>query len=188
MRVEYFIRIFSGAAVAALIACAAEGPRDSAIQPDLDARRSAPTSANPGAPIGSPSLFQSPAATAARESGPVPTFRPPPASSPLGADGVARIAAEPGDPRRGRAFALDNCRPCHVVAADQGSPVRFANAPDFRTIAGAAQTTRLGLALWLTNPHPTMPTLVLAPDEAANVIAYILGLRDQKEGRSDRGH
>ena len=85
-----------------------------------------------------------------------------------------------GDPRIGRSFALDNCRPCHVVAPDQTSAIRFANAPTFRAIANAASTSQFGLNVWLTNPHPTMPTLVLSPDESANVIAYILSLRDRR--------
>jgi hypothetical protein len=86
-------------------------------------------------------------------------------------------SAGPGDPRIGRSFALANCRPCHVVSPDQGSPVRFANAPDLARIAAMRETTPLSLNVWLTNPHPTMPTLRLTPEEAANVIAYILSLR-----------
>jgi hypothetical protein len=35
------------------------------------------------------------------------------------------------------------------------------------------------LNIWLTNPHLTMPNLVLYPQEAADVIAYILSLREQ---------
>jgi hypothetical protein len=59
------------------------------------------------------------------------------------------------------------------------SPIRFANAPDFPAIANKPGTTAMGLNIWLTNPHPTMPTLVLYPQEAADVIAYILSLRGQ---------
>ncbi|HXQ53755.1 MAG TPA: hypothetical protein VN802_21860 [Stellaceae bacterium] len=86
--------------------------------------------------------------------------------------------ASPGDARIGRSFALDNCRPCHVVSADQSSPIRFANAPNFHSIANMAQMTPFRLNIWLTNPHPTMPTLQLVPEEASNVIAYIMSLRD----------
>ena len=39
----------------------------------------------------------------------------------------------------------------------------------------------VGLNIWLTNPHPTMPKLVLYPQEAAAVIAYILSLREQPD-------
>jgi hypothetical protein len=41
-------------------------------------------------------------------------------------------------------------------------------------------TTHLSLIVWLTNPHPTMPSLVLSPQEAADVIAYIQSLRDSR--------
>jgi hypothetical protein len=85
----------------------------------------------------------------------------------------------PGNPRTGHDFALGACTPCHVVSPDQESPIRFANAPDFRVIANEPGTTAIGLNIWLTNPHPTMPKLVLYPQEAADVIAYILSLRGQ---------
>jgi hypothetical protein len=38
---------------------------------------------------------------------------------------------------------------------------------------------QIRLNIWLTNPHPTMPKLVLYPQEAADVIAYILSLRER---------
>ena len=91
-----------------------------------------------------------------------------------------RASPKSGNPPAGHDFALGTCTPCHVVAPDQKSPVRFADAPDFRAIARAPGTTQIGLNIWLTNPHPTMPKLVLDPQEAADVIAYILSLRDQR--------
>lgn len=90
----------------------------------------------------------------------------------------ARRPLIPGNPQAGHDFALGTCTPCHVVSPDQKSPVRFADAPDFRIIANAPRTTAVGLNIWLTNPHPTMPKLVLEPQEAADVIAYILSLRE----------
>jgi hypothetical protein len=52
------------------------------------------------------------------------------------------------------------------------SPFRFADAPDFRVITNAPATTAIRLNIWLTNPHPTMPKLVLYAQEAADAIAY----------------
>lgn len=98
----------------------------------------------------------------------------------MGIGGIARDATVRGDAQAGHDFAIDNCRPCHVVAADTRSALRFSNAPDFRTIANIRTTTPFSLTVWLTNPHPTMPTLVLTPQEADNVIAYILSLRDKR--------
>jgi hypothetical protein len=59
------------------------------------------------------------------------------------------------------------------VSPDQKSPIRFADAPDFRAIANAPETTPLRLNTELTNPHPTTPKLVLHPQEAAGVSVYI---------------
>ena len=70
-----------------------------------------------------------------------------------------RASPKSGNPPAGHDFALGTCTPCHVVAPDQKSPVRFADAPDFRAIARAPGTTQIGLNIWLTNPHPTMPKL-----------------------------
>jgi mono/diheme cytochrome c family protein len=92
----------------------------------------------------------------------------------------ARRPPVPGNPQAGHDFTLGTCTPCHVVSPDQKSPVRFADAPDFRMIANASRTTAVGLNIWLTNAHPTMPKLVLDPQEAADVIAYILSPREQR--------
>lgn len=89
-------------------------------------------------------------------------------------------APNPGNQQAGHDFAVGTCTPCHVVSRDQRSPVRFADAPDFRAIANDPGTTAIRLNIWLTNPHPTMPKLVLYPQEAADVIAYILSLREQR--------
>jgi mono/diheme cytochrome c family protein len=82
-----------------------------------------------------------------------------------------------GDPRQGRAFAVQTCTPCHVVTGDQLAPFRFATSPSFSEIANVPGMTAMALTMWLTSPHPTMPNLVLSSDEARDVIAYILSLR-----------
>ena len=138
-----------------------------AITQDINAVRSRSTTTLPagervvGQPVGSePSIPPSPELPPSRRA----DIRRPP---------------NPGNPQAGHDFAVETCTPCHVVSPDQRSPVRFADAPDFRVIANAPRTTAFGLNIWLTNPHPTMPKLVLDPQEAADVIAYILTLRDQ---------
>ena len=84
-----------------------------------------------------------------------------------------------GDPQAGRAFALEVCAACHVVSSRQLAPARFAVAPSFHAIANTTGMTALALRVFLTTPHKTMPNLILHPDEAADVIAYILSLRDK---------
>ncbi|MGE5201073.1 MAG: cytochrome c [Acidobacteriota bacterium] len=82
-----------------------------------------------------------------------------------------------GNPRAGRAFALQVCALCHVVAPGQLTPPRLATAPSFRSIANLPSTTSLSLQVFLVSPHPSMPNLVLSAEESANVIAYILSLK-----------
>ena len=93
-----------------------------------------------------------------------------PARPPSG-DGIGNVDA-------GRAFAVQVCTPCHIVAPEQLSPRRFATGPDFPSVANAPGQTAMSLTVWLTaTPHPSMPNLRLNEDEAKNVIAYILSLR-----------
>ncbi|HYM01906.1 MAG TPA: hypothetical protein VET85_03105 [Stellaceae bacterium] len=142
----------------------------SAVEADIAAARPA------GGPASTPpQAFAESSLTSAPASRNVPAFEAPT----LDRAGPVESAVS-GDPGIGRSFALDNCRPCHVVSPDQRSPVRFANAPDFRSVANQPKTTRFSLNIWLTNPHPTMPTLRLTPDEASNVIAYIMSLRGSR--------
>ena len=97
--------------------------------------------------------------------------------------GIAGMAEAPdvqGNVRRGRDFAFDHCRTCHVVAPDQRSATRFSKAPDFQSVANMPSTTHFSLIVWLTNPHPTMPSLILSPQDASDVIAYIESLRTRR--------
>ena len=82
-----------------------------------------------------------------------------------------------GDAIRGRAFALEVCTPCHVVARGQRSPARLAVGPAFSEIANAKGTTAASLTVFLGNPHPSMPNLILLPAERRDVISYILSLQ-----------
>ena len=108
---------------------------------------------------------------------PAPAARPSNAPPRIGIAGIAQGADTQGNARHGRDFAFDNCRPCHIVAPNQESARRFATGPDFQSVANTRSITRFSLIVWLTNPHPTMPSLVLSPQEAADVIAYIESLR-----------
>jgi mono/diheme cytochrome c family protein len=164
--------ILAGAALAVLAACTGERASDLAapgVEQDINAaRNSGPTSTADT----SADLLRNPAPPAPLPPPAVPTVSPP-------ATTVPETHAEPGPGNVGvgRRFAQNNCRPCHVVQANEGSAVRFANAPDFFAIAGMPSTTSFSLNVWLRNPHPTMPSLILSRQEAADVVAYILSLR-----------
>ena len=89
----------------------------------------------------------------------------------------AQMALPSGNIEAGRAFALQACSICHVVAPNQLTPPRISNAVPFRAIANARGMNGMKLQAILTTPHAVMPNLILTPEEAADVIAYILSLR-----------
>jgi len=82
-----------------------------------------------------------------------------------------------GRPQQGRAIAQGICAECHAVQKDgQRSP--NPDAPPFATIAGTPGITQMALSAALQTSHRTMPNIVLKSGEMADVIAYILSLRD----------
>ena len=68
---------------------------------------------------------------------------------------------------------------CHVVEPAEESPRTLALAPAFRDIANTPGMTATALRVFLTSSHPKMPNLILKRGQTADVIAYILSLRDR---------
>lgn len=67
------------------------------------------------------------------------------------------------------------CKECHAIEA---ATIGTANAgPDFIKIANQLSTTALSLRVFLQTSHPSMPNLILKPDETDNLINYILSLK-----------
>ncbi len=168
--------ILAGAALAALTACAGEPAPYTAAAPGVEqdinaARNAGPTST---ADTGAAELLRNTAPPAPAPPPSNPTVSPPATAVP-----DTHEAPLPGNVQAGFRFAQNNCRPCHVVKANEGSVIRFANAPDFFAIADMPSTTSFSLNVWLRNPHPTMPSLILSRQEAADVVAYILSLRGE---------
>ena len=89
----------------------------------------------------------------------------------------AQLALPPGDARHGREFALQACSVCHVVAPEQLAPPRIARQLSFRAIANAEGMNAMKLQAILSTPHAVMPNLILTPEEASDVITYIMSLR-----------
>ena len=85
-------------------------------------------------------------------------------------------AQEVGQPGRGLELANRLCTQCHAV---QKSQARSPNerAPRFETIAAVPGMTAMALSAALNTSHRTMPNILLAPDEQAHIIAYILSLK-----------
>jgi mono/diheme cytochrome c family protein len=81
-----------------------------------------------------------------------------------------------GDPRSGLAYAQANCAGCHAILyEDTESP--NPDAPAFKAVADTPGITRTALSVFLQTPHPTMPNLIVAGEDADNLIAYILSLK-----------
>jgi mono/diheme cytochrome c family protein len=86
-----------------------------------------------------------------------------------------------GNPEAGRVFARRVCSSCHAVTAEQASQRVLAIGPDFQTIANTPGMTTTALRAFLQTPHPKMPNLILTPEQSADVIAFLLSLRDRQQ-------
>jgi cytochrome c len=93
--------------------------------------------------------------------------------------------AQNGDIAAGHSFARKACSPCHVVDAEkQRPPRRIFIGPGFRNIANTPGMTATALRVFLTTSHPKMPNPILTPEQMADVIAYILSLRSDRDPES----
>jgi mono/diheme cytochrome c family protein len=88
---------------------------------------------------------------------------------------VGVTSAFGADAQNGLRIARQWCASCHVVASDQptGSDV----TPPFATIARIPDFDAPKIAFFLLYPHPKMPDMSLARDEAADLAAYIATLK-----------
>jgi mono/diheme cytochrome c family protein len=83
--------------------------------------------------------------------------------------------AQEADVEAGAAYADQVCAACHAVLAnEQISPLP--QAPTFQSVADTPGMTELALTVWLQSSHPTMPNIILKPDDLRNVVAYIRSL------------
>ena len=84
-------------------------------------------------------------------------------------------AVEIGDPQQGLVYAKKVCAECHAVeAGDDLSP--SPDAPSFEDVANTPGMKARALVVWLQSPHPTMPHLLIPPEDTDNVVAYITSL------------
>jgi mono/diheme cytochrome c family protein len=79
---------------------------------------------------------------------------------------------------KGRALALQLCSGCHFVEAGQRVPMAV-GAPPFPQLANDPAITEFHLRNFLRTPHPVMPMLILTPEEADSVVAFILALKSK---------
>jgi hypothetical protein len=83
---------------------------------------------------------------------------------------------EIGQSSRGLALAQRLCAECHAVQKEYSRSPN-ANAPRFQTIADIPGMTATALLATLNTSHRSMPNIMLATDEQADIIAYILSLK-----------
>ncbi len=75
----------------------------------------------------------------------------------------------------GRHLAEAWCTACHAI--DSKAAGTASTAPDFAAIANQPSTTELSLKVFLRSSHRNMPNLVLRPEQADNLVTYILSLK-----------
>ena len=78
-----------------------------------------------------------------------------------------------GSAQSGRRLANFWCTGCHSVEPKTEGIF----AADFAEIANVPSTTELSLKVFLRSSHKSMPNFILQPDEADDIVAYILSLR-----------
>lgn len=86
-------------------------------------------------------------------------------------------AAQVGSAQQGLTFAHQACAQCHLVDKVIGGSTD-ANAPTFEAIAKTPGLTSVALAAILQTSHRNMPNVVIKGDDANDLIAYILSLKE----------
>ena len=87
-------------------------------------------------------------------------------------------AQQTGDAQRGLALAREACAECHAVIKASGRSPN-ANAPTFEAVAKIPGMTSMALSTALQTSHRTMPNVVIKGDDANNIIAYIMSLKER---------
>lgn len=67
------------------------------------------------------------------------------------------------------------CKACHAIGPKTAGA--SGAAPDFVQVANLPSTTALSLKVFLRSNHPSMPNLILTPQQTDEVVNYILSLK-----------
>jgi mono/diheme cytochrome c family protein len=88
-------------------------------------------------------------------------------------------AAQLGSVETGRQYVQDVCSSCHAIKPGaEVSPVP--EAPTFEQVANTPGMNERALMVFFRTPHASMPNLVITGDDADNVVAYIMSLKEKK--------
>jgi mono/diheme cytochrome c family protein len=85
-------------------------------------------------------------------------------------------AQETGQAGRGLGLAQRLCAECHAIEKQYARSPN-AHAPRFQAVASTPGMTAMALSAALNTSHHSMPNILLAADEQADIIAYILSLK-----------
>jgi mono/diheme cytochrome c family protein len=85
-------------------------------------------------------------------------------------------AQETGQASRGLVLAQRLCAECHAIEKHYARSPN-AHAPRFQAVASTPGMTAMALSAALNTSHQSMPNIMLAADEQADIIAYILSLK-----------
>jgi mono/diheme cytochrome c family protein len=85
-------------------------------------------------------------------------------------------SAQSVDPSVGRDLAETVCIACHQSGAASPPLDPKSAAPSFVDISRMPSTNELAIKVFLRSSHPTMPNIILSPEEIDSVAAYILSL------------
>ena len=86
-------------------------------------------------------------------------------------------ADELGKSQAGFVYAKQFCSKCHGISGEK-SPLP--QAPRFKDVAEQRGMTSTALTVWLQTSHPTMPNIIVEPQDMRNVVAYILSLKGRE--------
>lgn len=84
--------------------------------------------------------------------------------------------AQISDPSAGFRLAEERCAACHQIAPGAHAQRTESKAPSFVDVSRMASTTELSIKVFLRSSHPTMPNIMLTPDEMDSIAAYIVSL------------
>jgi mono/diheme cytochrome c family protein len=100
------------------------------------------------------------------------------ATTAAGLCGLQPAAQAAPDARKGLEIARVICAGCHAVERGNLRSVDR-NAPAFSVIANWPAMSEIALRAALQSPHRRMPDIVLAREDRDDIVAYILGLKDE---------
>ena len=93
------------------------------------------------------------------------------------ATAAAAAADDLSKSQAGHVYAETYCSKCHSIGA---GPSPLEQAPRFKDVAEQSGVTAMSLQAFLQSSHPTMPNIILEPEDMRNVIAYILSLKGRE--------